>query len=187
VARAAIELFTTQGYHATTTPMIAQHAGVAEGTIYRHFTSKHQLLNELYRAGVRALTTPIKTTDRPERCRDHLAFVARSWCDLAGRDPGAVKLVFFMHLEGLLDPKSRDLFAGMKQGLKDVIVSGKARGELRPGAVEVWSEVWLTLLLLGVQRIISKEWGARDQRTDLVLEAAWEAIRAGAGGDAAYR
>src|SRR5439155_924427 len=51
--RAALELFTTTGYHLTTTPLIARKAGVAEGTIYRHFDSKQHLLNELYRAAGR--------------------------------------------------------------------------------------------------------------------------------------
>ena len=51
--RAALELFSTRGYHDTTTAQIAKKAGVAEGTIYRHFASKQQLLNELYRAALR--------------------------------------------------------------------------------------------------------------------------------------
>ena len=45
---AARELFTTLGYHATTTPILAKRAGVAEGTIYRHFPSKQALLNAAY-------------------------------------------------------------------------------------------------------------------------------------------
>src|SRR5260221_4167902 len=51
--RAALELFSSRGYHDTTTAQIAKKAGVAEGTIYRHFPSKQQLLNELYRAALR--------------------------------------------------------------------------------------------------------------------------------------
>src|SRR2546430_3076361 len=53
LVRAALELFTAQGYHETTTPLIAKKAGVAEGTIYRHFTSKQHCFNELYRTAAR--------------------------------------------------------------------------------------------------------------------------------------
>ncbi len=56
LVRAALDLFTTQGYHASTTPQVARRAGVAEGTIYRHFTSKEQLLNEIYRGAARMFT-----------------------------------------------------------------------------------------------------------------------------------
>src|SRR5256885_353173 len=58
--RAALELFTTTGYHFTTTPLIARKAGVAEGTIYRHFDSKQHLLNELYRAAGRWAVRVVK-------------------------------------------------------------------------------------------------------------------------------
>src|SRR5256886_10061056 len=61
--RAALELFTTTGYHFTTTPLIARKAGVAEGTIYRHFDSKQHLLNELYRAAGRWAVRVVKEAD----------------------------------------------------------------------------------------------------------------------------
>ena len=51
--RAALELYTTIGFRATTTPAIAARAGVAEGTIYRHFSGKEHLLNEVYRGAQR--------------------------------------------------------------------------------------------------------------------------------------
>src|SRR2546427_7095907 len=53
LVHAALELFSTRGYAATTTAEIARKAGVAEGTIYRHFQSKQHLLNELYRGAAR--------------------------------------------------------------------------------------------------------------------------------------
>src|SRR5256885_1851203 len=53
LVRAALELFTAHGYHETTTPQIAKKAGVAEGAIYRHFTSKQHCFNELYRTAAR--------------------------------------------------------------------------------------------------------------------------------------
>ena len=62
LVRAALELFTTEGYHGTTTPRIAKKARVAEGTIYRHFRSKQHLLNELYRAAARWATKLVAET-----------------------------------------------------------------------------------------------------------------------------
>src|SRR2546426_11629930 len=53
LVHAAPELSSTRGYAATTTAEIARKAGVAEGTIYRHFQSKQHLLNELYRGAAR--------------------------------------------------------------------------------------------------------------------------------------
>lgn len=46
--RAAIGLFAKQGVAATTTREIATAAGVSEGTIYRHFTGKEQLVEEIF-------------------------------------------------------------------------------------------------------------------------------------------
>ena len=54
--RAALELFTGEGFLASTTPIIAERAGVAEGTIYRHFSSKEHLLNEVFRGTQRWAT-----------------------------------------------------------------------------------------------------------------------------------
>ena len=78
LVRAALELFTSQGYHVTTTVQIARKAGVAEGTIYKHFESKQHLLNELYRGAARwaaraaeeADATPGTVRDRLQLCPD---------------------------------------------------------------------------------------------------------------------
>lgn len=43
IVAAATELFAAQGYDGTTTAAIARRAGIAEGTIYRHFNSKKEL------------------------------------------------------------------------------------------------------------------------------------------------
>ena len=47
VLAAALELFSNNGFHATTTAQIAQLAGVSEGTIYKYFPSKNELLKQL--------------------------------------------------------------------------------------------------------------------------------------------
>lgn len=47
VLQAALKLFANNGFHATTTAKIAKQAGVSEGTIYKYFRSKDDLLAAL--------------------------------------------------------------------------------------------------------------------------------------------
>jgi AcrR family transcriptional regulator len=51
--RSAVKLVARDGFAATTTAAIAAETGLAEGTLYRHFPSKDDLLIEAYR-GVKA-------------------------------------------------------------------------------------------------------------------------------------
>jgi AcrR family transcriptional regulator len=44
----ALNLFVTQGFHATTTAAIARQADVATGTLFHHFASKDALLQHLF-------------------------------------------------------------------------------------------------------------------------------------------
>jgi len=45
---AALQVFVQRGFARATTREIAQTAGVAEGTIYRHFADKHALFHEVF-------------------------------------------------------------------------------------------------------------------------------------------
>ena len=44
----ALELFSTRGYENTPTSLISKNAGVATGTLFHHFSSKEELINQLY-------------------------------------------------------------------------------------------------------------------------------------------
>ena len=139
--RAALELFTTQGYHASTTPQVARKAGVAEGTIYRHFTSKQQLLNEIYRGAVRMFTQIVAQTPSRTSCRDRMKDVADRWGEVAAQDPPLAKLVFVSPPWSLLDEKSREAYEQMRFELEKVVASGKASNEIRPGPAYLWTDV----------------------------------------------
>src|SRR5690625_84457 len=47
ILKAAVKLFAENGYAATSTSEIARKAGVAEGTIFRHYKTKKELLLSL--------------------------------------------------------------------------------------------------------------------------------------------
>jgi AcrR family transcriptional regulator len=154
-----LELFTTEGYHSSTTPLIAARAGIAEGTIYRHFESKEQLLNEIYRAAIRMLAAPVRESSSSMSCKKRLEHITAVWKQIAFANPPLIKL-------------------SMVQDLEKVIAAGKGAGEVRAGSARIWAEVWLKLVVLVLERIASGEWPQDHPGPQQVLDSAWTAISA---------
>jgi Transcriptional regulator len=62
---AAIDLFSTQGFHATPTQQISDRAGVSAGTLFRYFRTKEDLIDSLYSSIHRALADVVDEAIRP--------------------------------------------------------------------------------------------------------------------------
>lgn len=179
LVRAALELFTTQGYHDTTTPQIAKKAGVAEGTIYRHFASKQHFFNELYRAAARWAGKLVKDADALKvGPREKLAELARGLVAGAAGEPAVARLFFVQRYDDLLDDESRKTARDFRLGVESLIAQGKADGSVKPGAAEVWAGVWLGVVTLAIERVSAKEWPEAHAGIKLTLDGAWDAIAA---------
>jgi AcrR family transcriptional regulator len=179
LVRAALELFTSQGYHDTTTPQIAKKAGVAEGTIYRHFTGKQHFLNELYRAAARWAGKLVKDADGLKvGPREKLAELARELVAGAAQDPAVARLFFVQRHDDLLDDDSRKVARDFRLGVESLMAQGKADGSVKPGAAEVWAGVWLGVVTLVIDRVSAKEWPETHAGIKLAIDGAWDAIAA---------
>jgi AcrR family transcriptional regulator len=179
LVRAALELFTAEGYHVTTTPQIAKKAGVAEGTIYRHFRSKQHLLNELYRAAARRATKLVAETDAMNvGAREKLNELGRGLAAGAAQEPAIARLFFIQRHGALLDDESYKVARDFRLALQGMIAQGKADGSVKPGAAELWAAVWLSVVSLVVDRVSAREWSQDHASVRSTLEAAWSAIGA---------
>lgn len=177
--RAALELFTARGYHETTTAQIAKKAGIAEGTIYRHFASKQHLVNELYRASQRWAAKLVQDQAKiGGTARAQLTAVAVGLVDGAANETPVVKLGLLEPLATVLDDESRRAEREFRLALERLIAEGKAQGSVRTGAVEVWAGVWLATLGHALEKIVAGEWKPGDTGVRLVIDAAWRAISA---------
>ena len=177
LVRAALELFTTQGYHVTTTVQIAKKAGVAEGTIYKHFQSKQHLLNELYRGAARWAARAAEEADAlPGPVRDRLQSLAQRLVAGATQDPAVMQIYFIDRHRTDLDEKSRDAGREFQTALERLLARGKSDGVVRPGAAEVWAGVWLAVIRQAVERVLTREWGESSPGVRQSIDAAWMAI-----------
>lgn len=178
--RAALDLYTTLGFLRSTTPALAERAGVAEGTIYRHFSSKEQLLNEAYRRahrwGLDALAA--LEADRIRKAPERLALLARQIVDLASQDPALARMLLSTANEPFLDETSRSTRRELMGGLVHLVAMGKSDSQVRSGPAELWAQVWLTVVGFAVERVAAGEWTPESAQTGLALEAAWDAVAA---------
>ncbi len=179
--RSALELFTAHGFRATTTPEIAQRAGVAEGTIYRHFTGKEHLLNEVYRSSQRwALTIVVEMhEDRSIGVADRLNRLGRRLFEAAERDPAALRMLFHPTDDRNLDEKSREAAREFRAALEKIIAMGKSDGVVRTGPADLWAAIWLSIVEFAASRISRQEWGPEHPQALLALDAAWDAVSGG--------
>jgi AcrR family transcriptional regulator len=178
--RAALELYTTAGFRGTTTPEIALRAGVAEGTIYRHFAGKGELLNEVYRASQRWALTVIAESeaDRATGVAQRLRRIAQRILEAADRDAAATRMALRFEDDRYLDEQSRDLAREMSNALQQIIGAGRADGAVRAGPSELWAGVWLAVVAFAADRVGAKEWTPDHPQALQAIEAAWEAIKA---------
>lgn len=178
--RAALELFTGEGFLASTTPIIAERAGVAEGTIYRHFPSKEHLLNEVFRGTQRWATGVVKEVDadRTLKAPERLVRIARRFVETAERDPAGARMLLRQRDAKFLDPPSRDAAREFREAVQQVVAAGKADGMVRAGPAELWTSVWLVILAFIIERVASREWTAEQPQVGQAIESAWSAIAA---------
>jgi AcrR family transcriptional regulator len=178
--RAALDLYTTIGFRATTTPAIAARAGVAEGTIYRHFSGKEHLLNEVYRNAQRWGAGLVKEPqpNGHHSVAERLSGIARRLLDAAGRDPSLTRMLLRSRDDQHLDEHSREAAREFRQALQHVVAGGGNEGVVRSGPTELWTDLWLALVAFAAERVGAREWASESPQIGLTLDAAWDAIAA---------
>jgi AcrR family transcriptional regulator len=91
---AAVRVFARQGFHSTRVADIADEAGVAYGLVYHYFSSKDEVLNELFTERWSLLLSAIDEADRSaEAPRDKLEAVAAFIIDSYRYDPELMKVI----------------------------------------------------------------------------------------------
>jgi AcrR family transcriptional regulator len=63
ILQASVKLFAEKGFHASSTAEIAREAGVAEGTIFRHYKSKKEILLAVVAPALIKFATPFLLQD----------------------------------------------------------------------------------------------------------------------------
>jgi AcrR family transcriptional regulator len=183
VLAAALEAFAQDTYNGTPMTAVAERAGVAVGTIYRHFPSKDALGNAVYRRWKGRLLEYLSAGATPaESVRDTFGRFWRALLAFAADHPTAFAFLEHQQHEGYLDTESRAVSDRLVTAATDWIARGQRAGEIRPGEPEV-----LLALVYGALVGVTKAARAGGTISAEQLAGAehpvWELLRARGGRD----
>jgi len=150
ILSAAKRLFARQGYDGTTTREIAQSAGVAEGTLFRHFDNKKAVLIEVATAGWIDILTELLTELSEMGSYKAVAQMMRRRM-LHLRDNNDLFRVCFLEAQfhpELRDKIQTDVIAKMTEVAEAFIQTGIDRGVYRPLNPRLIANVFLGLFMV---------------------------------------
>ncbi|WP_409341165.1 TetR/AcrR family transcriptional regulator [Paenibacillus sp. MBLB4367] len=171
IVQAAVEIFAEKGYAATSTSEIAQKAGVAEGTIFRHYKTKKDLLLSIVAPMMSKLVVPFvmrdfgKVFDLPyERYEDFLRAVLLNRMEFARKHLPALK-VMLQEIPFHPDLKKHfieNVGARVMERFRSVIEHFQDRGAILPipaeSAVRLSVSVLFGYILTRFMLLPEREW-----------------------------
>lgn len=145
ILQAAQHLFASRGYNGTTTRDLASDAGVAEGTIFRHFENKKAILVELATQGWVDILTDLLTELSEMGSYKAVAQVMRRRMMRIHENADMMKVCF---MEAQFHPELRDriqteVIAKMTDVAEAFFETAMAQGIYRPMNPKIVAQVFL--------------------------------------------
>jgi len=179
IARTALELFVRKGITETTVRDIAAAAGLAEGTLYRHFESKELLAWELFSTNYVAFALELDRLQQEyDTLKDKLAAMIRQFCTFFDRDPVLFSyLLLAQHAQ--LKKVTPEMLTAVTV-LQKVIGQGMARREVPEMDVELAAALVLGVVLqVAVFKAYNRITQDLSQLSDTMVAACWRVLAGG--------
>lgn len=173
--RAAMDIVAADGFGAATTAAIAERTGLAEGTLYRHFKSKDDLMIAAYRqlkADVfeRVSAETGDSADVRDRARAMWLGMWNTYCD----DLPAFTFGQRFGESALSSQEGGAAHERIMAHIQAIIADGQASGQIRDLAPDVLTAFFFPPLVAMLKQIRQrKTWS--DAEIDAAVEAAWQA------------
>jgi len=129
---AAVRVFARKGYHAARVGDIAEEAGVAYGLLYHYFSSKEEVLRNVFRETWRQLIATIESVERSgdsprEQLRKVAEILIRSW----KRDPDLVRVLVLEVTRSQILAGEMDEIVASFSAIQAIVERGQADGSIR--------------------------------------------------------
>ncbi len=187
IIEASVELFSTQGFEATTMKQIAREVGIGDATIYKYFSSKDKLLFGFY--GLRAEQAVNSYLQEPEldsfSLQEKLQLLIDTYLDslLPDREFVATSLQMIMQSPSVLFEDVapvRKEFVGV---IQDMLTEAEQSGEIQKspftGYISKLTNDFILAILLYWIKDDSDEFSHTTQLVDMSLSLGIEILKTG--------
>lgn len=177
IDRAAIHLFGTHGVDATAVPRIADQAGVAVGSIYRHYANKGDMVKSLYLTHYADLARTLDAAVAAvEPARDKIATLIAVVCALLDRDWALGRFLLMEQHGALVDFNHPN---NPVDTVYRVIRHGLETGEIRPMPADIAASFVIgPIIQLATFKLYGRFDGAMNTRAPDLAHTAWAALGA---------
>jgi len=177
IDRTALRLFAEKGVDQATINDIATGAGVAEGTIYRHYKNKEELIWGLFSSNYAALADRLDRLQEAETgLRAKLDAMVSMFCSLYESDPAMFSFLLLVQ-HGQL-PRVTPAMPSPVKVVREVLSRAMERGEIAPRDPEPATAIVFGIVL---QPAVFKVYGRIErpltELSGLLAEACWMALK----------
>ena len=134
VFQAAVEVFSTRGYHNATMSEIASAAGIGKGTIYEYFSSKLRLFQQMLEKGIHTYYASFDAEELQRKpVQERLRLIMEGHINFCRQQSRLTKLFFWE--TGIQDEEVKEWMLQMRKEkeahLQELLTEGIKSGELR--------------------------------------------------------
>jgi len=141
----ALKLFSKKGFKGTTVKDIARRVGITEGAIYRHFTSKEEIVNYLLSRITKDMKKLIEEKVlKEDNIRAQVSRLVEILANFAFENPDAFRFLTVYHILKQNGNNSK---------LPGNIIMGMFKNAYMRGELKVSPEVALSLIIGSVERL----------------------------------
>ena len=176
IARTALTLFVEKGIDGATIRDIAAAAGIAEGTLYRHYSGKDALAWDLFSRNFTAFALELQRIQANQATlRAKLDAMVRQFCAFFDDDP-----VLFSYLllaqHGQLQKVTPDM-PNPVEVLRQVLAAGMDRSEIPAGDPNVAAAMVLGIVLqVAIFKIYQRLTQSLTSLAEVLVEASWRVL-----------
>ena len=134
IVAAALERVASGGYASAGVQAVAARAGVAVGTVYRHFPSKGELFAEVFRRASQRELDVVVDVSRPDgrTAAERVAAAVETFCRRAMAGPVLAYALIAEPVDPAVESERLRFRIGYRDAFAHVLEDGARDGELRP-------------------------------------------------------